>query len=260
MKPIFCLLLAFTTVPLFAQKKDLPSNNYSWNNAVMHVKSGTENRHIINGSTLDLSLLKVQSHMLKPGKNNGRFKTLNNEERLLIVKEGTLDITIGNTTTTLNPGGLALVVAGDKHRVKNTSSTPAIYYVLSYQSKDGVDIERGRKGGGSFVKDWKDYKLIVTDKGESRPIFDQPSSMFKRFDVHATALNPGYISHPAHTHRTEEIILMIKGTGEMQMGDVFHKASAGDVLFVNSKVPHMFNNTGKEQCGYFAIQWHSNAE
>jgi quercetin dioxygenase-like cupin family protein len=53
---------------------------------------------------------------------------------------------------------------------------------------------------------------------------------------------------------------MIKGRGEIQIGETFHKATIGDVILLNSNVPHAFKNTGKEQCGYFAIQWHSNAE
>jgi hypothetical protein len=42
------------------------------------------------------------------------------------------------------------------------------------------------------MKDWKDLTVTKTDKGESRQIFDRPSSMFERFDMHATNLDAGY--------------------------------------------------------------------
>jgi (S)-ureidoglycine aminohydrolase len=84
--------------------------------------------------------------------------------------------------------------------------------------------------------------------------------MFRRFDVHATTLMPGIASHPPHTHRTEEIILMTQGSGEILIDQKAHKAAAGDVVFLEANVPHAFTNTGKGPCGYFAIQWHSNAE
>jgi (S)-ureidoglycine aminohydrolase len=107
------------------------------------------------------------------------------------------------------------------------------------------------------MMDWNELIVKKTEKGESRPIFDTATPMFARFDMHATALNPGISSHAPHTHRAEEIILMIKGNGEMQIGETFHKAKTGDVILLNSNVLHAFTNTGSEQCGYFAIQWHN---
>src|SRR5206468_504035 len=149
-------------------------------------------------------------------------------EELIIIKEGSVKATVEDSTKILGPGGLILLVAGDKQSMINTSDKPVTYYVLAYKSKDGLNAARAKAGGGSFMKDWKDFVTVETDKGQSRPVFDRPSSMFKRFDVHATTLNPGMISHPAHTHRAEEIILLIKGNGEMQIGEPFYPAAPGD--------------------------------
>lgn len=245
---------------LMAQNDTLPSKVYNWSAVPAQKSEGRERRDVLNGSTLDLSGLEIHTSTLGAGQTNHPFIAHNDAEELIIVKEGNLKVTIEDTSKILGPGGIALILAGDQQMFQNASGKPATYYVISYKSKDGVNIERGKQGGGSFIKDWNEYEVKKTDKGESRPIFDRPSSMFKRFDVHATALNPGFASHPPHTHRAEEIILMIKGTGEMQIGETFHKAIPGDVILVNAKVPHAFTNTGNEQCGYFAIQWHSNAE
>jgi (S)-ureidoglycine aminohydrolase len=81
--------------------------------------------------------------------------------------------------------------------------------------------------------------------------------MFERFDMHATNLNAGMISHPPHTHRAEEIILMIKGDVQMQIGENFFNSTAGDVIFLEANVSHALKNTGSEQCSYYAIQWHN---
>jgi (S)-ureidoglycine aminohydrolase len=175
---------------------------------------------------------------------------------LIIVKEGSLKVTLKDSSKILGPGGLALIMAGDEQSFSNPTNQPVTYYVLGFTAKEPVNIERGKQGGGSFMRDWKELQVRLTDKGESRPIFDVASSMFRRFEVHATALNPGKSSHAAHTHRAEEIILMIKGSGEMQIGESFHKGTRGDVILLGSMVPHAFTNTGSVQCGYFAIQWH----
>jgi (S)-ureidoglycine aminohydrolase len=258
---ITLLALAFLScMNLTAQKDSLPSAVYSFSKAKVQKSGNLERRTILNGSTLDLANLEIHTSTLLPGDINHPPKPSPEAEELIIIKEGSVQATVEDTTKVLGPGGLILLIGGDKQSIKNISDKPAAYYVLVYKSKDGLNTARGKAGGGSFMKDWKDYVTLETDKGQSRPIFDRPSSMFKRFDVHATALNPGIASHPPHTHRAEEIILMIKGTGEMQLGNTFHQATAGDVILVNSKLPHAIKNTGNVQNGYFAIQWHSNAE
>ncbi|GEO07544.1 cupin domain-containing protein [Segetibacter aerophilus] len=245
---------------IFAQKDSLPSGVYSWSKANVQKTSGFERRQVLNGSTLDLVNLEIHTTTLLPGQLNHPPKASPDAEELIIIKEGSVKVTIEDSTKILGPGGLILLVAGDKQSMLNTSDKPVTYYVLVYRSRDGLNVARGKSGGGSFMKDWKDFVTIETDKGQSRPIFDRPSSMFKRFDVHATTLNPGFASHPPHTHRTEEIILMIRGNGEMQIAETRYPTAPGDVVLVNSKVPHNIKNVGNVQCSYYAIQWHSNAE
>ena len=217
------------------------------------------NKHILlHGSTLDLADLTIYTITLAPGKSNASPISYPDKEQLIIVKNGALKLTVAKQEGLLGAGGLALVVAGDEQRITNMTSQPATYYVINYTAKDAVNIERGQRGGGSFIVDWKDMVVKQTEKGQSRPIFDRPSSMFPHFDVHATTLNPGISSHAAHTHRVEEIILKISGNGKMQLGEKFKNTAGGDVVFVNSMVPHAITNIGNKPCTYFAIQWHHN--
>lgn len=260
MKNILLSLSILLTTSTIAQSDSLPSAVYSWAKAKVQKVGTMERRQILNGSTLDLANLEIHTTTLFPREMNHPLRANAVGEELIIVKEGSLRSTVGSITKTLGPGGLVLLIAGDEQSMKNESDKPATYFVIVYKSRDGLNVARGKSGGGSFMKDWKELKTIETDKGQSRPCFDQPSSMFKRFDVHATTLNPGIASHPAHTHRTEEIILMMRGNGEMQLGATFHRTAPGDVVLVNSKLPHAIKNIGSEQCEYFAIQWHSNAE
>jgi (S)-ureidoglycine aminohydrolase len=79
--------------------------------------------------------------------------------------------------------------------------------------------------------------------------------MMGRFDIHVTQLNEGFNSHPPHTHKLEEIILMLDGNAEMTVGTDHQKANAGDVVWMGSMVSHNLTNVGKTPCLYFAIQW-----
>lgn len=248
------------SINLMAQKDSLPSAVYSWNKAKVQKAGNIDRRQVLNGSTLDLSSLEIHTSTLLPGETNHPPKASPDAEELIIIKEGSVKAIVEDSTKILGAGGLILLTAGDKQSMINNSDKPVTYYVLVYKSKDGLNTSRAKVGGGSFMKDWKDFVTLQTDKGQSRPIFDRPSSMFKRFDVHATSLKPGVASHPPHTHRAEEIILMIEGTGEMQLGDIFHQTEPGDVVLVNSKLPHAIKNKSNKMISYFAIQWHSNAE
>jgi (S)-ureidoglycine aminohydrolase len=258
-KTALLALSLLVTLRIVAQQDTLRSGVYSWSKA--KVQTGKmQQRKVLQGSTLDLAEIEIHTSTLLPGESNHPLKANMEGEELMIIKEGNVRATVENQTKMLGPGGLILLLAGDKQSFTNTSDKPVTYYVIVFKSKDGLDKARGKAGGGSFMKDWSEFEVRQTKIGESRPVFDRPSGMFKRFDVHATALNPGNASHPPHTHRAEEIILMLKGNTAEQIGETFHPATAGDVILLNSKVPHAIKNTGNTQCGYFAIQWHSNAE
>ena len=256
MKKLFVFLAMFGSTMLVAQTDTLRATVYEWNVAKVQKSNGRESRQILNGSTRDLASLGIHTSTLEPGITNHPPVAYNDREELLIIKQGQLKATINGHSKILGPGGLALIVAGEEQSFQNVSDKPVTYYVIAFKTKVPVNIQRGKDGGGSLMKDWSELEVKQTDKGESRPIFDRPSSLFERFDIHATALNPGFASHLPHTHRAEEIILMIKGNAESQIGNKFYKANEGDVVFYSSQNPHAIKNIGTVQCGYFAIQWH----
>ena len=46
------------------------------------------------------------------------------------------------------------------------------------------------------------------------------------------------MSHAAHTHSAEEIILIIDNKTEMQIGDKFYKGDTGDIYYIGSNISH----------------------
>jgi quercetin dioxygenase-like cupin family protein len=57
--------------------------------------------------------------------------------------------------------------------------------------------------------------------------------------------DPGYVS-PMHTHPGEEVIYVIEGTLEYEIGGKVSKVKAGDVLFVPAGVAHKAKNIGAD--------------
>ena len=126
---------------------------------------------------------------------------------------------------------------------------------MKYLSKNAADVKRGNAAGGSLIKDWAKINFKPHDKGGIRNFFERPTAMCKRMEMHATTLNPGLKSHDPHTHRAAEIVLMIKGNTQMQIGQKFYKGKAGAVYFLGSNILHGIKNEGTTPAVYFAFQF-----
>ncbi len=50
---------------------------------------------------------------------------------MFLVREGTLEVTIGGQTSRLGPGSVAFVASNDEHGVRNVGRDHAQYFVLA---------------------------------------------------------------------------------------------------------------------------------
>ncbi|MBC7401344.1 MAG: cupin domain-containing protein [Mucilaginibacter sp.] len=237
-----------------AQSNTLPSDVYSPGKAIKFNTDVGKNQ-VLKGATLDLKILDIYTLSLAAGKTY-ILPVNSNIEQLIVVKSGSVNLILKDTTQTVGPGSIALVLAGDKISFKNPSDKPVSWFVLSYQSTNPVNLQRGHDAGPSFIKNWDLLKVNKSVKGETRSLFDRPTTMFERFEIHATALNPGYASHDPHTHRVEEIILMLNGGVLETINQGTKDARAGDCIYLASGSLHRPINNTNQQCYYLAIQWH----
>jgi mannose-6-phosphate isomerase-like protein (cupin superfamily) len=53
-------------------------------------------------------------------------------EEMFLLREGTLEVTIGGKSTSLGPGSVGFVGSNDEHGVRNTGTTPAEYFVVAF--------------------------------------------------------------------------------------------------------------------------------
>ena len=227
----------------------------TWNSLETKKDSSRDRKEILEGRTPDLTLLEIHASTLDPGKAPHPPHSHTDMEELVIVKEGKLKATINGKVSMLGPGSIAVALPGDQHGFENAADGRTTYYVLKFQSSSPMNAGRGSQAGGSFTVNWDTLAVQPTGKGEKRQVFDRPTALFPRFEMHATTLNAGEVSHAPHVHRQEEIILLRKGDVQMQIGEKFYPATAGDLVFLSSGVPHALKNTGAGQCQYFALQW-----
>lgn len=251
-------LLAYACTTLYtvkAQTDRLPTKVYHIKQLNVLKDSSRSRIQIMDGTTPYLTNLEVHITILEPGMSAHPPHTHAATEELIIVKEGLLKVTIAGKSETIGPGGVAMAIAGDEHEAVNVGKGKASYYLLKYTTGYAPNYETAQKSGGSVIVDWKDVAPKDTDRGLRWQQFNRPTSLFKKFDMHATALNKGRDSHQPHTHRQEEIILVRKGSIKMHIADKFYDAEEGDLVFLNAFVPHALINTTDGQCEYFAFQW-----
>jgi (S)-ureidoglycine aminohydrolase len=253
---LFIVILNLTVSLTHAQNSDsLPSAVHSWQALEIIKEEARIKRPVMAGSTTSLSRLEVHSTTIQPGKAPHAAHVHDDKEELIIIKEGKLKITIEGKSKIMGVGSIAFAMPGDEHGIENAGNEQASYYILTYASKLPANKERATQSGGSFMIDWNDPPFKKNEKGGRKDFFNKPTSQLEKFEMHTTALNAGLDSHAPHTHKEEEIVLIIKGNVEMYIAGKLIKAAPGDVVFLASGVSHALKNTGTDQCEYFAFQW-----
>jgi (S)-ureidoglycine aminohydrolase len=254
MRIISCFFLMHLSV-LVCSQEQLKSQVHHWKVPIIGQTNFGSERLLFNGAGALLSKHELKGISVKSGEklmyNTGR----RGDELFFIIKEGPVRVSLNQIAHDLDTGSVVFLLPGDEVIFENKRKDDISFYEMRMVSLAKPNMERGRKAGPSFVRDWYDMVYKPHDKGGVRQLFDRQTAMLNRFDIHITSLDPGISSHPPHTHKNEEIILIIDGVGEMQLGEGKQKISSGDAAWVASNIPHNFSNLGNRPAVYFAIQW-----
>jgi (S)-ureidoglycine aminohydrolase len=255
MKKLLLLIVLSIPILAFAQLPVVSSKMYSWKEPTSKTDNNIASAVLFEGSVHDLQYLQMSANAITAAKKKVSLEIPGNEEHLLIVKNGTLIIGFKDSTWSIGRGSVALLMPGEKYALQNKTADACTFYRMKYRSKLPMDLARGQASGGSFVKDWNKIPFKPHDRGGIRNYFEKKTSMSKRFEMHVTTLKEGIKSHEPHTHRAEEIVLVIDNKTEMQMDDKFYKGGTGDIYYLGCNVSHAIRNDGTGTCTYFAFQF-----
>jgi len=254
MKFRFTLYLILAISLLQAQQNSLQSKVYQWD--INNKGNGAKvQKSILFAGEGGVLAKHAMIGISIPAGKKWEGKVTANQEKFYIIKTGIAAIELNDQKTQFNRGSVVCVLPGDKIQIKNNRNDLLQLYEMSYSAGEKINIERGVKAGGSFITLWDNIKFKPHERGGVRQFFDRPTAMLNRFDIHVTQLNVGFKSHEPHTHVNEEIILMLDGNAEVQIGTTHQKANPGDVILYGSNILHNITNVGSIPCLYFAIQW-----
>ncbi len=111
------------------QHPKLQSAVFDWEKTpVAQTKTG-ERRAVLDGSTVTLANLESHITTINPGEMPHAAHRHPDEE-LILVKEGTLEVTINGQSQRAGPGSIFFYASNDMHGMKNVGDTRATYHVI----------------------------------------------------------------------------------------------------------------------------------
>lgn len=230
----------------------IPSGVYRFEEQKMLQTDFGRQQTMLSGSTRDLDHLVVRVLELR-GQVNIHLPKDTASEQLLIIRTGEYRVTVHQLSASVGPGSVVFVPVGVACELVNELASAGQVYTITYGKSRETDWDF--TPDSAFIMDWDRIPFVAHDKGGIRRFFDRSTALCSHYEMHMTTLNAGLQSHPPHTHRAAEFILMMDGATEMSIGGQDHRGLPGDLYFLESEIPHGILNTGTTSCSYFAFQF-----
>ena len=113
-----------------AQSKALPSKCFRYEDLPVRANGENRSRAILNGQTHTGFGVEMHETELAPGLAPHPPHHHVHEE-MVMIREGTMEVTISGKSVTLGPGSVAYVASNEEHGWKNVGTTRARYFVLA---------------------------------------------------------------------------------------------------------------------------------
>jgi len=211
--------------------------------------------NILKGPTRSLEMFDIKAISLHSGKATHTYLVGKESDELLIIKEGSAQITINSKSKLLSAGSIAVVSQGDRVEVKNILPGNLVYYSFIFKPRQPKTHREALKKVSPFISSWDTVTFKPSDNGGRRNIIQQPTSTLKQLEIHTTTLKEGLPSHAAHTHPDEEIILVRFGTVDQTISGTHYRLGPGSLIFATNDDLHGISNAGEGKCEYYAIRW-----
>jgi uncharacterized cupin superfamily protein len=138
------LTAAATAPPLKAERQRLPSTVIKFEDLAVKRTGENEGRSVFDGLNRSGVEIEIHETALAPGLVSHAPHRHRHIE-LVLLREGTLEVTIDGNTSTLDPGSIAYFASDCLHNAKNIGSKPAQYFVLSLDKDKDQDKGQAQK-------------------------------------------------------------------------------------------------------------------
>lgn len=95
------------------------------------------------------------------------------------------------------------------------------------------------------------------------PIYNGTTANLQNFSCHVSALAPGHSPHPPHTHKEEEILIILHGEADVILPQLATKnkprrrLTRGDFVYYPPHFEHTLESVGQEPVNYLMFKWYN---
>lgn len=243
-----------------ALRSKLGSTVFAWEDVAIKPGATKAGRSIVNRPTATLDIFESHVTSLNPGVPS-HPPHRHAQEEFIILREGTLEVTINGRSQVAGPGSLLFYASNDFHHVRNVGKGPATYLVFNYRTvATAAAPERSAAESAapgtlrSSVFDWEKLAATATKTGERRGICHGPTVTLRNLEAHVTTLRPGEAPHASHRHPDEELIVVKEGLMEATINGRVQRAGPGSVFFFASNDEHGLRNVGSSSATYHVVR------
>lgn len=211
---------------------------------------------ILDDPTPTLEKLEIHVTRLRPGMSS-HSPHRHPWEEILLLKEGSLDVSINGTLQRAGPGSLIFLASNDAHNVTNVGDSLATYYVVNFVTGrvGAVGVRPAAEWAPqadlrSCVIDCDHLPASRTEIGLHSNVLDSPTVTFVRLDSHLTTLDPGKSTTPRNRDPGDELFVVKSGTVEVTLNAVTRVLGAGSFYYVAPNDERTMRNTGPVPCTY----------
>ena len=124
------LIPLLTAAKAAGQSGQLVSRMYRYEDLPVHGHGPNHGRPILDGLTHAGVRIELHETELAPG-HMPHPPHHHVHEEMILVREGTMEVTIAGKSATLGPGGVGFVASGEEHGWRNVGNDRARYFVLA---------------------------------------------------------------------------------------------------------------------------------
>ena len=124
------LLPALAVTEASAQDAAIPSTAAKFEDLPVKVSGANKSRAVLDGSTHSGFHVDMHITELPPG-GAPHPPHHHVHEEMIMIHEGTMEVTIAGKITKLGPGSTAYVASNEEHGWRNAGGTRALYFVLA---------------------------------------------------------------------------------------------------------------------------------
>ena len=231
-----------------------------WNSLTPRATSFGFTRPVFDNPTRSLEKLDVHVATLRPGMSpNG----LNHHlwEEILLVKEGSLEISVNGIAHRAGPGFLVFVASNDLHSVTAVGNTPATFYVINFYTDlthtvpDKPAVEQAIPGTlpSSFI-DCNSLPASSSKTGSHVNVLRSRTLTFLELESHISTLNVGQSTAADIVDPGDEVLVVKSGLVEVTVNGIASRMSEGSVLYWAPNDKRTLRNIGTTPTSYQIIR------